>query len=185
MKKKNIIIGFLITTICIYLLIFVTNAFFSNNISSSGDITLKELNFSLFGNVENNTSIMPGDTLNLDCYLINSRDLGGKDYENLANIYIKFNIIVESNNKEVLVDVIEDNDNFISINNEIYYTQKVVPGQVIKFIKAIEFSTNLDNSFSGQNVEFVVTVDAIQATNDAIMELWPEFYNYLTNKNID
>ena len=183
MNKKTASL-FLITIIfVVVILITLSTAFFSKSSSTKGNITLKELDFSIYGDSDNNIVVMPGDSTKIDCYVINSRDVDGNDYENLTSIYIKFNLIIKSENNLINYDITEENNDFIKIDDTYYYTKEIAPGDIVKIIKNINFDSNIDNSFNGKSIDFDLTVDAIQSSNDAIAELWPEFYNFLTTNN--
>ena len=107
MNKKTASL-FLITIIFVVVIsITLSTAFFSKSSSTKGNITLKELDFSIYGDSDNNIVVMPGDSTKIDCYVINSRDVDGNDYENLTSIYIKFNLIIKSENNLINYDITE------------------------------------------------------------------------------
>lgn len=181
MDKKKVILFLIIILAIITVSLAISTAFFSKSSSTKGNITLKELDFSIYGDSGDNIIVMPGDSTKIDCYVINSRDIDGNDFDNLTNIYIKFNLIVKSENQIINYELTEENDNFIKIDDTYYYTKEIAPGEIVKIIKNINFDSSIDNSFNGKSIDFDLTVDAIQSTKDAIQELWPNFYEYLTS----
>lgn len=179
MSKKSVLLYLIIILVIITISIALTTAFFSKSSITKGNITLKELDFSIYGDSDDNIIVMPGDSTKIDCYVINSRDVDGNDYDNLTSIYVKFNLVIKSENKLLNYEITEENNDFIKIDDTYYYTKEIAPGEIVKIIKDINFDSNIDNSFNGKPIDFDLTVDAIQSTKDAIKELWPNFYDYL------
>lgn len=182
LKKMNIYLLLIFIFIIIIFSVVFSTAFFSNSTNIEGNITLKELDFSIYGDADENITVMPGDSTRIDCYIINSRDIDGINYDNLTNIYIRFNLSIKSNNNPIKFEITEENNDFIQINDTYYYTKEILPGEIIKIIKNINFDTEIDNSFNGKDIDFELTVEAIQSTNNAVSELWPEFSDYLNIK---
>lgn len=182
MGKKKVIILSLSILIVISIIVAITTAYFSSKQNVGGLITLKELDFSIYGDMEDNVVVMPGDTIDVNCYVINSRDVDGNDYDNLAEIYVRFSLNLVSENTNLTFDILQDSEDFVFLNDTCYYINKINAGDMVNIIKQIKFPTTISNDFNNKNIYFELSVDAIQATDDAIMDLWPDFYQYLKNK---
>lgn len=179
MTKQKSLILFIIFIFLISIFIFVSTAFFSKKSDIGGQITLKELDFTIYGDMDNNTIVMPGDTTKVDCYVLNSRDIDCNDYNNLTDIYVRFSLNMVCGKDIIPVDILQESDDFIFLNETYYYLNKLPAGEFVNIIKYIKFPENLQNTYNGKKISFELSVDAIQATNDAIMELWSEFYEYV------
>ena len=177
-KYILLVLGVMFT---IFISCLPTLAYFSYNQNISGEITLGELDFIVKYDDINFDSIMPGDEISTNICIINARDTNGTNYQNLVPIFIKFNIQLNVDTELLSCFSIKfSNENEFKVVNDIYYHLKTVsPSEVVNIIKSITIDKNLTNFFQGKDISLIITVDAIQATEEAVMELWPEIYNYL------
>lgn len=177
--KKYVILFIIVFSICV-ISVVTSTAFFSKNTSVTGDVTLGDLDFTVYADLTSATKIMPADTLECPVYLVNARDTDGINTTNLSPIYVRFSAELISNNETATQSLlVNNNDNFTVINDTYYYLNVINPADRIVLVDSFYFDENLPNSFSSKDAEIIITVDAIQGNIEAVQDLWPEFYNII------
>lgn len=178
-NDKTIIV--LLTTVLIIVIFLIGSlAFYSTSNDIRGTITLREIDFCMNNNVNQNQTIMPASTIPCNVYVINSRNVSGTNTRNLADFLLRFSIKYELNN-----EVYENNENLISAETDItsnwteydgyyYYNHIVEVGQNISICDTLSFSSAISNEFQNCDLGIVFEVDVVQAQNDAYVELWDD-----------
>lgn len=196
MKKRNetlLIFLFVFFLILIISLIF-SLAFFSSSSQSTGTITLGEVDFCVYDNVNFNDYVMPADTIPFEVKVVNSRNVSGTDTNNLVDILLRFKIKYVLDNNEFLDEnnlifcETEDEDCWTFDDDEYYYYNNVLNvGENINICDHISFSQNMTNLLQDKQFEIVFEVDALQAQNDAYLEEWvdaPEIWKNIVASQI-
>ena len=191
--EKILITVFVVFLILIFSLIF-SLAFFLNTKQSSGTITLGEVDFCVYDNVSFNGYVMPADTIPFEVKVINSRNISGTNTNGLADILMRYKIGFVLDDEEYfdqynLIDCITNSENLWTFDGEYYYYNSVLNvGQNINICDYISFSENMSNEFQEKQFIIVFEVDALQAQNDAYLEVWedaPEIWkNIIANQTI-
>lgn len=151
----------------------ITIAFFSQNKSANGNISLGELDFCLYETGSLDERIVPGDNVNKQIKLVNSRNNAGTDTNRLCSIFVKYEIDVDNSN-QVVEPFFTNSSNWTVDGNILYYNGAVAPGQVINLCDSLIFSANASNEYQNQTLNITFNVSAIQAENRAYLELWPD-----------
>lgn len=174
---------YLILTLFIFSLISLSVAssysFFSGKTTSQGTITLKELDFTVVGEDKEVLDIMPGDIIDIEYQIINARDKNGTDTDNLADIYMRFNLTLLANDPINMQLTMNNAEDFQLINDMYYYLKPLKVSNIETLFNGFKINEEIDNSFQNQPISFMLTVEAIQSTQEALQELWPELYNIL------
>ena len=178
--KKQIYVSIVfVALLVISIILIVSLAFFSNKKSAQGGITLGELDFCIFEDDSKIGNVLPGQTVEKKIYVANSRDKLQKDFSGLCDILIRFSVSIDGDDVpedvKKLVDVsIENSEDFVRGDDYIYYCNKIDVGQKISLFDKIKFDAEIDNTMQQKNVEIKVVVDALQAENEAYLDVWKD-----------
>ena len=172
-KRTEQIISFLLVSFSFVFLLFisVTIAYFSSQKTASGSIALGELNFSIYENQTLSQNVVPGEIFNKQVTLVNSRNSAGTDFSGLCSIYFRFTVGVDEADGVIIPQFINGND-WTVLGNTYYYNHVLSPGQSVNLCDALQFSSGLGNEYQSQTFQIDFAVDAIQAENNAYIELW-------------
>lgn len=177
MKKYFILTLFIFSLIS--LSVASSYSFFSGKTTSQGTITLKELDFTVVGEDKEVLDIMPGDIIDIEYQIVNARDKNGTDTNNLADIYMRFNLTLLANDPINMQLTMNNAEDFQLINDMYYYLKPLKVSNIETLFNGFKINEEIDNSFQNQPISFMLTVEAIQSTQEALQELWPELYNIL------
>ncbi len=179
-KDNKIIVYLAASLIVILLLVFtISLAFFSNNNTTSGTITVGEIDFSVYENNEQIGYVIPGQTAQKTITVINSRNSQGTNTKNLGTFLFKFNLEVYVDNEydENLSKLVYPNIdlyNFTQDGEEYYYNGCLNKAESVNLCSNITFSEGIDDYYQNRNINIVFVIDAVQAENSAYKELWPD-----------
>ncbi len=181
-KNQNAVIFWLAVGFFAILLIIIaiTAAYFSNQKSSSGQITLGELDFTLYENQSNFQNVMPSQNIAKSVSIVNAKNASGTNYQNLCPMFFKFSldVFVDEERDDYLANLITPS--FISSNNytqsgkEFYYNNVLNQGEVANLCDGLQFSHIIDNQYQDKSLNIVFNVNAIQSQNGAYLELWQD-----------
>lgn len=179
-NNEKILIFLFVAFLILIVSLILSLAFFSNSKQSTGTITLGEVDFCVYDNVNLSSYVMPADTVPFEVSVINSRNISGTDTNNLADILLRYKIKFVLDNEVFLdeydlLDCITADDDLCTFDGEYYYLNSVLEvGQNINICDYVSFSQNMSNSFQNKLFEIVFEVDALQAQNDAYLEEWED-----------
>ena len=179
-QTKTVTIIFAISFLLFILLtVGMTTAYFSNNKTSQGQITLGELDFCISVTDTQNTTVLPNMFFGQTASISNSRNADGSDHQNLCDILFKFSIFV-------MIDGIVDNDiagqldfyidstKYVRSGSEFYYVGYLSAGQSEVIYNDIFLDSTIGNFYQGKEIDFIISVEAIQAQNEAYKDLWQD-----------
>ena len=179
-QTKKVTIAFAMAFLLfVVLTIGISTAFFSNSKTSQGQITLGELDFCISATQTQNTTVMPNMFVGQAVSVSNSRNPDGSNYRNLCNILFKFSIFVTIDG-QIDYDIAEqldfyiDSTKFIQSGNEFYYVGFLTAGQSQVVYSDIFLDGTIGNLYQGKEINFIISVDAIQAENGAYLALWQD-----------
>ena len=187
-SQKNILIWLIFSLILVLLLIVtITTAYFSNSKNSSGTIQLGEIDFTIFENNVTFQNIVPAQTINKTVSISNSRDEAGRDVRNLGAILFRFTFSAITNDLgedvgsqnvnnfslENLASIVT-NDDYTFCDGYYYFNGILMPSEQTYLCSGISFSSLIGNEFQDRGISLIFNVEAIQAENEAYIELWPE-----------
>lgn len=159
-----------VSTIFLFVIFLtVTISYFSQTKNSSGEIVLGELDFCLYETGTGGENIVPGAEIDKQIKLVNARNISGTNKNNLCSIFIKFSI----NSSEIISPYFEQQNNWTVDGNDYYFNRSVSPGETINLCDKLIFSVNAGNEYQNQMLDITFNVSAIQAENNAYVELWP------------
>lgn len=181
-KNQNAVIFWLAVGFFAILLLILalTTAYFSNQKSSSGQITLGELDFTIYENQNTFENVMPSQNIAKTVSIVNARNSSGTNYQNLCPIFFKFYVVVYVDNEidTNLTNLIKPSFNSVQTytqsGEEFYYNNVLYSGQAVNLCDGIKFSQLIDNKYQDKTINFEFCVSAIQSQNNAYLELWPE-----------
>lgn len=163
----------------VILIVSISTAFFSSSATGQGQIALGELDFCIYSTDAQNSVVMPYMFVGQTASITNSRNQDGSDYQNLCNILFKFSIYVTIDGK-VDKDIVDDidfyinNAKYIKSQNEFYYLGFLTAGQSETIFNDVFLDSRIGNLYQGKEINFIISVDAIQAENDAYKDLWSD-----------
>ena len=179
-KNQNAVIFWLAVGFfaIILIIIAITAAYFSNQKTNTGQITLGELDFTIYSNQNSFQNVMPSQNIAKTVSIVNARNSAGTNYQNLVPIFFKFNFeaFVDNQKDDYLASLIAPS--FISSQNytqdgaEFYYNDILDPGQAVNICDGLQFSHIIDNAYQEKSISIVFNVNAIQSQNNAYIELW-------------
>ena len=177
-KNLRIVAITLMSLAFLFSAIIFSTSFFSANNTTSGTITLGELDFVITESEGDNLTIMPCETLEKSISVINSRDEGGKDFNKLCEFYFRYNVAV------LIDDVVDENilgnmefitgHNVINDADYLYYVGGLKAGEQTKLFESVKFLENISNDYQNKSIKLIATVEAVQAENNAYAEVWPD-----------
>lgn len=179
-QTKKVTIAFVVVFfVFVLLLIGISSAFFGAQQTSQGQITLGELDFCVLASEPQNSTIMPNMFVGQSVSISNSRNENGSNYSGLCNILYKFsiNIFINGTNDENLADELDfyiDNSKYIQSGSEFYYLGVLSPGQSVIIYNDVFLDAEIGNYYQGKQINFIISVDAIQAENEAYKDLWQD-----------
>ena len=186
-KNERILISLFVVFLILIFSIIFSLAFFSNTKQSRGTITLGEVDFCVYDNVSFDGYVMPKDTIPFEVKVINSRNISGTNTTGLADILLRYKIGFVLDNEDYLnqynlIDCITNDENLWIFDGEYYYYNAVLNvGQNINICDYISFSEDMTNEFQEKQFIIVFEVDALQAQNNAYLEVWQDAPNIWKN----
>ena len=186
-KRREKLTIYIIGTILAVLLvtfIIASFAYNSNNKTQNGQIVLGDIDFKIIDSGGTYENIVPGDVIPNVVKLVNARNLSGTDTKNLCSLLVRFSLPQQ----DEIVSLNQNNSLWTSDGIFYYYNGIVGRGQNINLCDSINFLKSVNNSYQGQGISVNFYVEAIQAENDAYLELWGdapvEWKNIISNQNI-
>ena len=180
-REKDILtiltIGLLVS---VFALIALTNAYFSNTSSASGEITLGEIDFFIYEDNQSFENILPSQTIPKVVTIVNSRNRNGTNISSLCSILLRFSIgayVFGEFDSELsgMIDLQFNHHSQYQKHGDIYYYNSVLnPGSNINLCDGITFLEDIGNEYQNLNIEIEFLVEAIQAENDAYIEVWQD-----------
>lgn len=178
-RKKQLYIAIVFFALIVFCVVFIVSlAYFSNTKNAQGGITLGELDFCIFEDDKKIENLLPGQMVDKKIYVANSRDKFQKDFSGLCDILIRFNVSIDGDDVPAdvkkLVDVKFSSDDFVRGEDYIYFCNKIDAGQKIALFDQIEFGTDIGNIMQQKKIDIKVVVDALQAENEAYLDVWKD-----------
>ena len=92
---------------------------------------------------------------------------------------IRFNVSIDGDdvpeNVKNCVDInLENSEDFVRADDYVYYCNKIDAGQKIALFDKIKFGTEIGNIMQQKSVKVNVLVDALQAENEAYLDVWKD-----------
>lgn len=179
-RKKQLYIAIAFFALIVFCVVFIVSlAYFSNKKNAQGGITLGELDFCIFEDDSKIGNVLPGQMVDKKIYVANSRDTEQKNFAGLCDILIRFSVSIDGDDvpedvKKLVAISIENSEDFVKGDDYIYYCNKIDAGQKISLFDKIKFDAEIDNTMQQKNVEIKVVVDALQAENEAYLDVWKD-----------
>ena len=173
-KKRNkeiFILSSLLVGLMLVLLLVCSLAYFFRDKDTSGQITLGDIDFFVISSNQSINNIVPGQVIEKKVSIINAKNSSGTDLQGLGKIFLKFSLTDNS----VLVPLL--NNNWIKDRNFYYYCDYIEPGETVDLFDRFVFDAIATNNFQSKNLNFNIQLYAIQAENNAYIELWPDAPN--------
>ena len=173
---KYLIVGLIVI---LALTLTISIAYFSRRSDISGTITVGEIDFSVYENNVDVGYIVPGDTVNKEITVVNSRNIQGTNTRNLGSLLFKFSYQIflddeyDENLTQQIAPIINDVD-FTESDGEFYFNNVLNKGESINLCSYFNFDTQINNTYQDEDIYIVFQIDAIQAENEAYLELWPD-----------
>lgn len=181
-KNQNAVIFWLAVGFfaIILMIIAITTAYFSNQKTNTGQITLGELDFTIYSNQNSFQNVMPSQNIPKTVSIVNARNSAGTNYNNLCPIFFKFSfdVFVDNEKDDYLANLIApsfiSSQNYTQNGRDFYYNNILVAGQVANLCDGLQFSHIIDNAYQDKTISIVFNVNAIQSQNNAYLELWTD-----------
>ena len=178
-NEKTIILS-LVAFLLIIVFLIISLAFFSTSNQISGTITLGEVDFCVYDNFDSSQIVLPSMIVPCNVNIINSRNRAGTNINNLANVFLRFSIkyslnnVVYDNNDNLIECILNQDENWTKIDNLYYFNNMLEVGQTVSICDYVSFSNDIGNSFQNKEINLIFEIDAIQAQNEAYLEIWPD-----------
>lgn len=181
--KKNsrlvAILTFFGIFLCFFLIFSTSFAYFFQNRSATGNIQLSDIDFCVGVSDAQDQIVLPGSETKQEIFVANSRDAGLTDYDKLCDILFRFSIDVAVDGQidyglEQKVNFSIDSTKFFRDGGIFYSLYNLPAGKAITIFDKVKFDETIQNQYQSKNVQFVISVEAIQTANQAYKELWQD-----------
>ena len=178
-KMDTILILALAGMIFLCIIIISSVAYFSNQKTVSGTITLGELDFSIGESEITDVLVVPSSTTQHSVFVGNFRYNDEKDFKNLCGIYFRYSwqILVDKVYDEHLTKLVKvlTSDDYLSDGNWVYFCKTLSRGEKTDICSGFQFVEEIGNEYQNKSVEVVFMIDAVQADNIAYKEVWNDY----------
>lgn len=176
-------IGVSLIVFCVMFATFMlSSAYFGTENIITGTVELGELDFQVLNNLSTintfeDNLIMPDEVLDNAITILNARDEGGTNTDNLAPIFVKIKPILQLDSQENLSYLhielsnaqawVQASDGFL------YYKSELLPGQSVQFNDYFVLSYLLSNSYQDSQLYLALEIEVVQSDNLAYQDVWP------------
>ena len=159
-------------------LIIYSFAFYYNTSTSTGTITLGEVDFSVVEYNKQEILAFPNISISKIVSVGNYKNNDKTNYKNLVDIFFKYQmqIYVDGQFDEDLTKMITLNsDNFYRDENTYYFCDVLEAGKQVDLFQSISFSDKIGNDYQDKQIQLKLNIDAIQSKFDAYKEAWQDY----------
>lgn len=178
MKKRFFAIAAIVIVLSLVCYIGVSFAYFLDIKKLDGTITLGELDFTVSAEFEKEMFALPNKQVLCDLSVKNAKESG--EYSHLISFYLRFKILAQSNNVNVLIHPILNNKQWYFDGEYYYYKNVVNKNESVNICSSSVVDKNTGNDVQGNMLEVNVIFEAIQF--NAVKDLWGDvIYKNLNN----
>ena len=159
-------------------LIIYSFAFYYNTSTSTGTITLGEVDFSVVEDNKQEILAFPNISISKIVSVGNYKNNDKTNYKNLVDIFFKYQmqIYVDGQFDEDLTKMVTLNsDNFYRDENTYYFCDVLEAGKQVDLFQSISFSDKIGNDYQDKQIQLKLNIDAIQSKFDAYKEAWKDY----------
>ena len=176
-KDLAIFVCILLVAIVFDLIIY-SFAFYYNTSTSTGTITLGEVDFSVVEENKQEILAFPNISISKIVSIGNYKNNDKTNYKNLVDIFFKYQmqIYVDGQFDEDLTKLVTLNsDNFYRDENTYYFCDVLEAGEQVDLFQSISFSDKIGNDYQDKQIQLKLNIDAIQSKFDAYKEAWQDY----------
>lgn len=179
-KSEKILVLLFVAFLIVIVFLIVSLAFFSSKGQSSGTITLGEVDFCVYDNIDIDDYVMPADTIPFEVKVINSRNIAGTDTSNLADVLLRYKVRLTLDGDDYFdeynfLDCITAHNDLWTYDGKYYYYNSVLNvRQTVNICDFVSFSKVMSDYFQNKQFDIIFEIDALQAQNNAYIEEWSD-----------